>query len=352
MAQAVLFAPVMRPTIQLPAIAIAAVGLFGCMPTDVGYQQPTDIDEDCETLNANIIVRSASDARSLPQKCFTVSGDVEVVGSDLADLEPLYYLRQANVLRVKDNPQLLSFAGLDRVKVLQHVEIDNNPMLGDVYGLDRTDTVARVTISKNPYLVSLTGLRSLRSVGTGGLSIRDNGALESLQDLETLERVEGSFQVENNSGLTNLQTVRRIESVGDLVVTGNTGLRALQLNVVSVQGEVRLSDNPDMTELRAFGDLQMVGGNLKIERNNALQNLNGFTATFTHVGGNLSIQSNTALTDIYELAVNLYTVGGSVIAIKNTSLSRCRADDLDLYIEEIGGGLDIGDNGAEWDPCH
>jgi hypothetical protein len=352
MAQAVLLAPLMRPTIHLPAIAIAAVGLFGCMPTDVGYQQPTDIDEDCETLNANIIVRSASDARSLPQKCFTVSGDVEVVGSDLADLEPLYFLRQANVLRVKDNPQLLSFAGLDRVKVLQHVEIDNNPMLGDVYGLDRTDTVARVTISKNPYLVSLAGLRSLREVGTGGLSIRDNGALEGLQDLETLERVEGSFRVENNSGLTNLQTVRRIESAGELVVAGNTGLRALQLNVVSVQGEVRIADNPDMTELKAFGDLQTVGGNLSIERNKALQNLNGFTATFNNVGGNLSVEGNTTLTDIYELAVNLYSVGGSVIAINNTSLSGCRADDLDVYIEEIGGLIDIGDNGTAWDPCH
>ena len=352
MAQAVLFAPVMRPTIQLPAIAIAAVGLFGCMPTDVGYQQPTDIDADCETLNANIIVRSASDARSLPQKCFTVSGDVEVVGSDLADLEPLFYLRQANVLRVKDNPQLLSFAGLDRVKVLQHVEVDNNPMLGDVYGLDRTDTVARVTISKNPYLVSMAGLRALRDVGTGGLSIRDNGTLEGLQDLENLERVEGSFRVENNSGITNLQTVRRLESVGELVVTGNTGLRALQLNVVSVQGEVRIADNPDMTELKAFGDLQTVGSHLSIERNKALQNLNGFTASFNNVGGDLAIEGNTTLTDIYELAVNLYSVGGSVIAINNTSLSQCRAEDLDFYIEEIGDLIDIGDNGAEWNPCH
>jgi hypothetical protein len=322
------------------------------MPTDVGYQQPTDIDEDCETLNANIIVRSASDARSLPQKCFTVSGDVEVVGSDLADLEPLFYLRQANVLRVKDNPQLFSFAGLDRVKVLQHVEIDNNPMLSDVDGLGRTDTVARVTISKNPYLASLAGLRALRDVGTGGLSIRDNGTLEGLQDLETLERVEGPFRVENNSGISNLQTVRRIESVGELVVAGNTGLRALQLNVVNVQGEVRIADNPDMTELKAFGDLQTVGGNLSIERNKALQNLNGFTASFNNVGGDLAIEGNTTLTDIYELAVNLYSVGGSVIAINNTSLSQCRAEDLDLYIEEIGDLIDIGDNGAEWNPCH
>jgi hypothetical protein len=343
----------MRAPIQIiQSLAFAAVGLVGCMPTDVGFMPPSDIDEDCQALNANIIVRSASDARSLPQKCFTVAGDVEVIGSDLIDMEPLIYLRQVNVLRIKDNPQLRTLAGLDRVKVLQHLEVDNNPMLGDVSGLGRTDTIARITISKNQYLVSLGGLRSLREVGAGGLSIRDNSSLETIEEFESLERIEGPFRVENNSGLNDLQTFRRVESIGELVITGNTGMRSLRFNVAAVSGDITVNDNPDLTDFRAFGDLQSVGGNLTIERNTALNIINGFTAKFRTLGGTLSIDSNPALSDIYELAVNLYSVGGSVIATNNPSLSECRAEDLDLYLEEIGGLIDIGGNGADWEPCH
>jgi hypothetical protein len=339
------------PIESIKALTLAAAGLIGCMPTDVGYMPPSDIDADCQTVEANVIVRSASDARSLPLKCFTVSGDVDVVGTDLADLEPLVYLRQVNVLRIKDNPQLHSLAGLDQVKVLEHLEIDNNPMLGEVVGLDRTDTIARVTITKNPQLDSLAGLRSLQQVGAGGLWIGDNGGLASLQELERLERVEGVFRIEKNRALRDLQTFRRLDSVGDLVISENTGLRSLKLNVSAVQGEVRISDNPDLGSFEGFGDLQSVGGNLTIERNTVLSVTNGFTAKFRTVGGNLSIDGNVALTDIYDLAVSLYAVGGSVIATNNTSLSVCRAEALDYYIEEIGGLIDIGDNGAEWDPC-
>ena len=333
------------------SLAFAILALAGCMPTDVGFMPPTDIDEDCTTLNANIIVRSASDARSLPQKCFTVAGDVEVVGSDLIDLEPLVYLRQANVLRIKDNPQLRTLSGLDRVQVLQHLEVDNNPMLGDVSGLGRTDTVARVTIQKNPQLVTLEGLRSLREVGAGGLAIIDNSGLDDLGDFETLERIEGPLRVEANSGLLSLQTFRRIESIGELRVTGNSGLRSLRINVVSVAGDISITDNPDLTDFASFGDLTTVSGSMKIERNPALTITNGFTPKFRSIAGDLSIDSNVALTDIYDIAANVYSVGGSVIAIGNTALSECRAEDLDL-IEEIGNFLDIGNNGSFYDPCH
>jgi hypothetical protein len=333
------------------ALAFATLALAGCMPTDVGYMPPIDIDGDCTTLNANIKVRSASDGRALPQKCFTVAGDVEVIGSDLTDLEPLIYLRQANVLRIQGNPELRTLAGLDGVQVLQHVEIDNNPMLGDVSGLSRTDSVARVTISKNPQLVSLEGLRSLREVGAGGMAIIDNDGLDELTDFEALERVEGPLRVASNSGLRSLQTFRRLDSVGKLEVTGNTGLERVGFNVTSVGGDLVISDNRDMIEIAGFGDLETVAGSLKIERNPVLGITNGFTPKFRSVAGDVVITDNVALTDIYDIAANLYSVGGSVLATGNVALSECRADDLDL-IEEVGTFLDIGANGSFFEPCH
>lgn len=334
------------------ALAFVALTLVGCMPTDVGFSPPSDIDEDCPTLTTTKIVRSASDARSLPQKCFMVSGDVEVVGSDLFDLTPLIYLRQVNVLRIKDNPELRTLDGLDRVKVMDHIEIDNNPMLEDILGLDRTEAVTRVTITKNPQLRNLAGLRSLQKVGAGGFWLGDNANLEGVQDLERLERIEGPFRIERNGALASLETYRSIDSVGDLLILANTGLRSLGINVAHVDGDIRIEDNSDLLAFDGFSDLQTVGKNFSIKRNRALQKTNGFTATFNAVGSNLTIDSNVALTDIYDLAVNLITVGGSVIATNNTSLSICRAEDLNEYIEEIGNLIDIGDNGAEFDPCH
>jgi hypothetical protein len=334
------------------ALVSAAAGVAGCMPTDVGFTPPTDVDGDCQVLNTAVIVHSASDARSLPQKCFVVAGEVSVVGTDLTDLEALAFLRQAKILRIRDNEQLRSLSGLDQVKVTDTLEIDNNPMLEDLNGLDRTDVVARVTINKNSSLIDLGGLRSLREVGAGGLLIGANDNLDNLDQLETLERIEGAFKIERNGSLRDLATYRRLESVGELVISQNRGLPELRLNVAAVQRNILITDNSELLKLSAFSDLQTVGGNVIIERNQTLGVLNGFTAKFRTVGGNLSIDGNVSLTDIYELAVNLYAVGGSVIATNNTSLSRCRAEDLDYYIEEIGGLIDIGDNGAEWDPCH
>ena len=340
------------PIDTIKALALASVGILGCMPTDVDFMPPTDIDEDCDMLNANIIVRSANDARSLPQKCFMVAGDVEVIGSDLGDLGPLIYLRQANTLRIKDNPVLHTLAGLDRVKVIEHVEIDNNPMLTDVSGLGRTDTVTRVTISKNPQLASLEGLRSLREVGAGGVSLRDNGGPRNLQELEALERIEGSLRIEGNGGMTDLRTARALDSVGEVVIIGNRTLNSVGLEVTTVNGDLTISDNESLATFAGFSRTTGITGDLTVERNAALTDLRGFSASFNTIGKNLKIDGNAVLADVYDMAVNLISVGGSLIVTNNILLSACRAEDFDFYLEDIGGLIDIGDNSAAWDPCH
>ena len=313
----------------LRAFAILTIlGVPGCMPTEVDYMPSSDVQGDCITKNENLRIRSATDARSLPEQCFSVNGTVEVLDSDLTDLEALRYLRRANGLVIKDNPQLLSLAGLDHVSVSKEIWVASNPELGDLDGLDGTEEVAEVKIERNPALVTIAGLRSLRVVGDGGLTVVDNG------------------------GLTDLAELDRLERVGRLKVSNNRGMTALKLKVHAVAGDVEVSDNPDLNQIAGFANLETVGGNFLLERNTSLGVTNGFTAKFRTVGGNLSIDGNPSLTDIYELAVNLYAVGGSVIATNNTSLSQCRAEDLDFYLEEIGGLIDIGDNGVEWDPCH
>jgi len=340
------------PIAFIHVLVLVALGMPACMPTDVDYMPPPDIDGDSQMLSGDIIIRSQSDARSLPKRPFSVAGDVEVVNSDLTDLEPLAYLRQANVLRIQGNRELQTMAGLDRVRVVEHVHIDDNELLGDVLGLDKTELVTRVMISKNPRLLSLEGLRSVKRIGGGGLTISDNESLEQIRDLEALERIEGPLRIERNSGLLNLETARKIESVVDVVVTNNNGLISLKLDVGTVANDVVITDNRDLGTFAAFGSLASIGRDLTIQNNPGLTIIDGFTASFQTIGRTLKIENNDALTDAYLLSINLFSVGGSVIVVGNNILSDCRAQDFDLLVDTIGGFIDIGDNSPEYDPCY
>lgn len=301
----------------------------GCMPTDVDFSQNSDIDADCETIIADLTVASAADARALPQKCFNVTGSISVLGSDLSDLESLRFLRGVDILRIEGNQGLATTDGLSRVKVAKSLIVRGNASLREVVGLDSSTKIGSVTIEGNEALDDLDSLALLQDVDND-LVIRENGALGDLKFLSELGTVGGDFRVE-----------------------GNTNLKRLGFNrLTGVTGDFTISDNRNLVETGGLGQLQTVGLNYRIERNPSLAIINGHTNSLERVGGELVVQDNATLSDVFDLAFNLYQVSGSVTVINNPALSQCRADDFEEYIEIIGGDLDVGDNGLEWDPCH
>jgi hypothetical protein len=347
----------MRDSIELLTALAFAAGLLGCMPTDVGYMPQPDVSGDCQTLAGDTRITSASSARSLPQTCFQIAGTLEVRTPDLLDLEPLRYLREVDALVIQDNAQLRTLQGLDHVRVVKRLQIDNNPLLEEAIGLEGTRSLEQLAVSKNPLLVSIAGLRQLQTVGAGGMELRDNGGPSTLEEFETLERVEGPLQIKDNGGMISPKTARPLDAVGDLVVTGNRALEKLEFETLAINGSLTIGRNQALTTLGGFRSLSTLTGDLTVEQNPALVNLNGFSASFTAIGRNLKIDNNAVLADVYELAVNLISISGSVTVTNNILLSGCRAEAFTLadedggFLEQVGGLIDVGDNSALWDPC-
>ncbi len=338
-------------------LVLVAVGLLGCMPTDVDFTPPSDATGDCQTVSGDVIIASANDARSLPQKCFTVAGYVKVINSDLLDLAPLHFLRQAGSLEISQNSQLRTMGGLSQVRVVNQLKVDDNPMLEAVVGLDSTQEVEQVLIRRNPLLRSLGGLRQLQKVGTGGFAIRESGGPDDLRELESIQRIDGTLEVATNEDMTSLKTARPLDSVGELVVSGNRTLASLDFDAKTINGSLTITANEALATIGGFGTLTNMGQDLIITENGGLIDLRGFSASFTTIGRNLKIEHNIQLADVYDLAVNLISVGGSVTVARNPLLSDCRAEAFTLFddgggfLEQIGGLIDIGDNSGIWDPC-
>ena len=112
---------------------------------------------------------------------------------------------------------------------------------------------------------------------------------------------------------------------GDLRIQYNDALTNLDglVSVASVGGELYISSNNALTNLDGLANLASVGGQLYISCNGALTNLDGL-ANLTSVGGDLTIQYNYyALTNLDGLA-NLTSVGGDLTIQANYGATSCQ----------------------------
>jgi hypothetical protein len=164
-------------------------------------------------------IHSASDLEELAG-CVALKGDLQIVGTDLTDVDALWALEsiQGN-LSIKDNSRLESLAGLDGVE--------------DVWGA--------VALRDNPRLLDVDHLGALWLAGS--LVVSDNASLEQLEGLQGIEAA-ASVHVIDNRVLGTLAGLD-VSVVGDLHVSGNAALARLDLERLEmVDGDVFIGDNP------------------------------------------------------------------------------------------------------------
>ena len=209
------------------------------------------------------------------------------------------------------------------------------------------DLIIRGTDLKN-----LNGLDNLNSI-TGGLYI---GC-----DRFTFSRLSGDLvdsEVEGCEGNPNLVD---IQGLGGLTHVGS--------NIFSLSSPyVVVVNNPLLTNLDGLSNLKTDGLFVKIEGNDALEDVDGFD-NFTHLWG-LEVHNNGSLTNLdgFErvqtidgeigiwdnaslknlnglLNINTY-MGDFLIVRSNASLPACEAERLQEYIQNTGwdGTIDITDN--------
>jgi hypothetical protein len=151
-------------------------------------------------------------------------------------------------LTVAQNPKLQSF--ITPVQTVgESIHVTENPELFE-FGASVQVLPGSLLLQHNPKLYLLTGLEQLRIVG-GDLTLEQLDALDVLH-LDALTHVGGSFSFIGN------------ELVWHFIYVDN---------LISIGGDLNLIDNPKLALL--FANLQAVGGGVRLEKNDALIQVEG-----------------------------------------------------------------------------
>lgn len=224
---------------------------------------------------------------------------------------------------VKDVASIDAFAGCTAVTGDFKIEAPSVISLAGLGGLTRVggDLVVKNSVG----LTSLDGLNSVTSVG--GLIIDGNPALSSLAALAAIQAPKVRLiLISRNPKLANLDGLGGMTGVDwDLNLDRNGALTTITaLKVTSVGGSLRLSDNPSLKTLDGLSSLTTVGDGVYITRNSALTSLRGLGA-LTAVGGVLGFSGNAELRSLDGLGTLAST--GSIYIDGNPRLATLKGMD-------------------------
>ncbi|GAB5473583.1 MAG: hypothetical protein Mars2KO_16820 [Maribacter sp.] len=241
--------------------------------------------------------------------------------SDITDLSALHTLKEIN----------------------GHVDIENMNSLVDLSGFHVEKIGKYFRIKRNRSLVSLKGLDSLKTV-LGGFEIEANNELNAIDHLNNLETVGNHLSIKSNYKITRIESFNKLSSIRDMSIYNNITLERIigfqSLKVID--GNLRINDNFEISVIDAFTNLARVGGiffsdtkitninnlssliwvggDLSIEQNPLLQNIDGLSAVEEIEYGSLYISTNPEIINLDALT-NLHTIGATLSIGNNTKLS-------------------------------
>ena len=114
----------------------------------------------CIPCMGTILLKNQSDVNAfelMPCDSILMGQNLEIIGDgmgdDIMDLSPLSALKYVDgLLMIRDNPSLMSLAGLENIDFAWSVIIDNNLILSDINALKNLNIGTAVSISTNPNL--------------------------------------------------------------------------------------------------------------------------------------------------------------------------------------------------------
>ncbi len=238
--------------------------------------------------------------------CTNIEGDVEIVGSDIIQLDGLGVL----------------------------VSIGGSLNIGNY-------------TTGNTSLENLTGLNNLENIG-GDLLIYNNESLNDITALNSLTTLGGSLYIfSNNSlpnlnGLNNLTTILLVQIASNYSLTSLSGLEGL-INVYVLEIGREYMPNA-ITNLSGLNNLETIALYIKIENNPALINLSGLSSLNT-IGSDFKIINNQNLISLDGIN-NLASIGGDLSIIENSSLYECETQVICNYLSNPQGIIEIYNNAS------
>jgi len=199
-----------------------------------------------------------------------------------------------------------------------------------------TSVGSRLVIGGNPGLTNLDGLSALASVGEL-LNIWDgNDSLSNIDGLSALTNLGGKLEIGFNAALINIDGLSGLVGmVESILIRDNAALTNINgLSAVTRAGDVHIEDNAALTSVDGLSALTSVDRWLAISSNSALTNIDGLSALISVTWG-LYIEDNATLANLDGLSA-LINVGTSVHIKNNTALAACTG--LILLLDHVDDG--------------
>ena len=215
---------------------------------------------------------------------------------------------------------LLSFSSLCQEKIFTGFKTLTTQADVDAFGADNYTQIEGWLRIEGDDITNLNALESLNYISSS-LYIYNNPNIEDLSGLKNLDTLGRSVNlssrlyIHNNSKLKNLEGLESLEKVDDIQITNNENLVNIDglKNVTSDLDQIKISKNKILNSLLGLQSITKVKSYLYIQANDNLLSLNGLEK-ITNIGGTLTIQENISLTNLNPLS-NLEIAGSLWITL-------------------------------------
>lgn len=166
-----------------------------------------------------------------------------------------------NILQndMREDTNISSLTPLTNLKLISNgLQIESNPLLSNLEGLENLEMIGGVGLSliNNDALTSLDNLMGLSfDTNTQRLSIIGNDSLTNLKGLEGIVSVEDRIFVASNDSLISLEGLNGVQSVQILTVANNEALESLTgLEGITTLNELTIERNERLSSLEGFNN--------------------------------------------------------------------------------------------------
>lgn len=277
--------------------------------------------------------------------CIILNGNVNIGTTsvtDISSLQPLNNLTLINGSITIDRTSLINLNGLENLNQTGHFQLLQNDQLESVDGLDNLTTLlGSFIVQSNPLLVNFEGLNSLLTASD--LNIVDNESLSSLEGLNNLMETTGSAtSISQNPSLIDLSGLESLQHISGILridlnenLVSLDGLESLQ----SITEHLEIKSNPSLVSIGSLTNLTEVPVLLQITSNPELVSLEGLN-NLSSVGSYLLISDNQSLINLQELN-SLEIIGDRLVISNNNNLESLEGLE---NLMEIGSYLEISSN--------
>ncbi len=258
----------------------------------------------------------------------------------LTNLDGFQNLIKVRSLSITDCSSLESTAQLENLRmVTSNFYIESNENLTNIGSFEILEYVGRnFSISANGMLSNISGFNNLRIVDDGYMELRFNASLQNIEGFNSLTMVnDGNLDLSYNNNLELILGFNSLESIDEeLIISNSPSLKKVDgfnslisssvdfsfytdleevtgFNNLQSSSGIKFLQNPTLTKIPEFDQLESITGSIQIESNDILENTSGFD-NLNSMDGSLRILQNNLLKTLPSFP-NLRSLNGIVLRL-------------------------------------